>query len=127
MILSLVLLTGCATSHVATKIGQNIGDSFANSAATGLVSADKIKTSWPYISGLLRGLAAGDFERTVPLGVQELMEALDDTCANPELSVAEKGSLVGMVVRLEYEGGKFFWDKYGVSLYKWFRIFLTGT
>jgi hypothetical protein len=120
------LLSGCATSHVATKMGENIADSFANSAAIGLVSADKIKASWPYTSGLLKGLAAGDYKRQVPYGVQEIISALDAACMEPELSNEDKGSLIGLVVRLEYEGGKFFWEKYGVSLWKWFKIFLTG-
>ena len=129
LVISLIiigLLAGCATSHVATKIGENIADSFANSAASGLASADKIKTSWPYISGLLKGLAAGDYERQVPYEVQEVIEGLDTICAQATVTTEEKGSLVGMVVRLEYQGGKFFWEKYGVSLWKWFKIFLTG-
>jgi hypothetical protein len=120
------MLGGCATSHVATKMGENIADSFANSAAIGLVSADKIKASWPYTSGLLKGLAAGDYDREVPYSVQEIMDSLDTICAQETVTPEEKGTLIGLVVRLEYQGGKFFWEKYGVSLWKWFKIFLTG-
>jgi hypothetical protein len=126
LVLVILLLSGCASSHIATKVGDNISDSFSNSAAIGLVSADKIKSSWPYISGLIKGVCAGDFEREVPYVVQEIMGELDALCMKNDLSQEDKGSLVGLVVRLEYQGSKYFWEKYGVSLYKWFKMFTTG-
>jgi hypothetical protein len=122
----LLLLSGCATSHVATKIGENIADSFANSAKIGIVSADKIARDWPYISGLLKGTAGGDYERKVPFEVQEIIDNLDDLCGKITLTLEDKGQLIGLVVRLEAKAARFYWDEYGVSLYKWFKIFMTG-
>ena len=124
--LLIAALTGCATSHVATKIGENIADSFANSAKIGIVSADKIAHDWPYISGLLKGTAGGDYERKVPFEVQEIIDNLDDLCGKITLTMEDKGQLIGLVVRLEAKAAKFYWDEYGVSLYKWFKVFLTG-
>lgn len=126
LVLLSVLISGCATSHVATKIGQNIADSFENSAKLGLVSADKIITSWPYVSGLLRGVASSDFERKVPYEVQETMQELDEIVAQSTHTNEDKGKLIGGVVRLEAKGAKFYWEEYGISLYKWFKVFISG-
>lgn len=124
--LLLLFLSGCATSHVTTKIGENIADSFAASAKIGLVSADKIKADWPYISGLLKGAASGDYERKIPFEVRETIAALDTICTKATVTPEEKGRLIGLVVRLEAKAARLYWDEYGVSLYKWFKVFLTG-
>jgi hypothetical protein len=111
---------------VATKIGGNVADSFANSAKIGLASADKVKEHWPYVSGLIKGVSSSDYKRKVPYYIQETIDELDTLCAQPTITNEDKGRLIGPVVRLEYVGGKFYWDEYGVSLYKWFKVFLTG-
>ena len=125
-LLLMFILSGCATSHVATKIGENIADSYATSAKLGLASADKIHDNWPYVSGLIKGVSASDYTRKVPFYIQETIAELDALCAKESISNEEKGALIGLTVRLEYLGGKFYWDEYGVSLYKWFKVFLTG-
>ncbi len=122
-----LILSNCATSYVATKIGQNIGESFEKSAALGKVSGDKIYTNWPYISGLIKGLAGAEYEREVPQIIQEVIDDLDELCVGEKpVTLEDKGKLIGLTVRLEYLGGKFFYEKYGVSLVKWFQVFIAG-
>ena len=121
------ILSSCATSHVATKIGQNIGESFSKATAIGVPVAQNIKKDWPYISGQLKGITAGDYERIVPYEVQETIDELDQlSLKEGELTMEYSGKYMGLVVRLEYLGAKFFWEKYGISLYKWFKVFITG-
>lgn len=122
-----LILSSCATSHVATKIGQNIGESYEKSATLGKVSGKKIYDNWPYISGLIKGIAGADYEREVPQIIQEVVDELDTICvAEKEPTLESEGKLIGLTVRLEYLGGKFYWEKYGVSLTKWFKVFLLG-
>lgn len=123
----LLLLSGCATSYTATKVGQNIGESFSKATAVGVPVAQNIKKDWPYVSGQIKGITAGDYERIVPYEVQETIDELDQLSLKEEpLTMEDSGKYMGLVVRLEYLGAKFFWEKYGISLYKWFKVFVAG-
>jgi len=116
IILLILTLTGCASTQVATRIGDKVGGSFRSSAATGLSSADSIK-SWPYVSGQIRGIYADNYNLEVPLVMQGIIAKLDELAIKETLTDQEKGMVIGYYVRLEALAAEFGWNKYGVSIY----------
>lgn len=122
--LSLLALTSCATSRIATSIGDDIGRSFQCAAAKGEISAEQSIKAWPYVSGLIRGLLAEDYEFKVSLSAQNVMDSLDELSLQDELSGEDKGRIIGLYVRLEYLAMREFWDRYGISIYGAVKSFL---
>ena len=125
-LISLVaLLTGCVSSRIATHIGTRIGTGYQTSAQDGLAAADSIK-SWPYVSGLIRGIYAKDYDTELPVKVQNIITALDNLAAKKELTDQDKGEVIGYYVRLEALAAEFGWNKYGVNIYGLIIKYLGG-
>lgn len=115
-----MMTTGCATVKLATSGGSAVGSSFIESATKGGPVADESIAAWPYASGLIKGLLAANFEFTLPVVALDIMEELDiiaEKALTEELTMEEKGYVIGCFVRLEHIGTKVGWDKYGVSLW----------
>ena len=121
----MLVLTGCASSRVATSIGEDIGYSFQKAAAKGEVSAEQSIKAWPYVSGLVRGLLAEDYEYKVPISAQNIMDNLDALAQQGVLSSEDKGMVIGSYVRLEYIAATELWNKYGISIWGAVKTFLA--
>ena len=72
-----VMLCGCASTKMATSIGIDVGISFQKAAVKGEISAEQTIKAWPYVSGLIRGLLAEDYDFKVSNSAQFLMDELD--------------------------------------------------
>lgn len=116
LLISALFLTGCATTKIATDIGVIIGSSFQESAAKGEISAEQSIKAWPYVSGVIQGLLAENFDLEMPKLLTGIMKELDILATKESLTPKEKGYVIGYYVRLEKLGAEFGWDKYGVNL-----------
>lgn len=123
ILLTIFLLTGCATTRVATDIGVNIGNSFQESFAKGSVSADESIKAWPYISGQIKGIMASNYVE-FPVIAQDIINRLDTLARKKTLSDEEKGFVIGSYVRLEQVAIDYAWEKYGVSLFTLFKKYM---
>jgi hypothetical protein len=121
----MLILTGCASSRIATSIGEDIGYSFKKAAAKGEVSAEQSIKAWPYVSGLVRGLLAEDYEYKVPMSAQNIMDNLDAIAQQDVLTSEDKGRVIGSYVRLEYIAATELWNKYGISIWGAVKTFLA--
>ncbi len=124
-LLVLLFLSGCVTSRLATSIGEDIGYSFQKASAKGEISAEQSIKAWPYISGLVRGILAEDYDYKVSSSIQHVMDVLDEIAQQDVLSSEDKGKVIGSYVRLEYMFGKELWDKYGISFVGAVKTFLA--
>lgn len=124
-VLALLLLTGCATSRVATSIGEDIGYSFKKAAAKGEIAADESIKAWPYVSGLIRGTLGEDYDYKVSPSIQAIVDNLDELALQDKLSDEDKGRVIGNYVRLEYFAIAEMWDRYGISIWKAVKTFLA--
>jgi hypothetical protein len=116
LILFAFAFMGCAASQVTTSIGVNIGESYQEAAANGTVSAEQSIKAWPYISGLLRGLMASEYELNLPRLVTEIVDELDRIADKEVLTDKDKGFVIGSFVRLESVAIQYSLDRYGVSI-----------
>ena len=122
-----ICLVGCASSHIATDIGDKIGDSYTKTAKVGIPTAEEIVKAWPYVSGLIKGLLAEDFDYHVTQSLKFTIEKLDALVSKKEpLTDEERGLIVGYTVRLETLAGKEFWDRYGSGLFNKIKIMSGG-
>lgn len=112
----LIMAPGCATTKLATMVGSKIAESYQEAALAGTVSADKSISAWPYISGLIRGIFADHYDLDVPLSAQRVINELDGLAAQEELSVEDKGKVIGYFCRLEAMAVQEGWDRYGASI-----------
>ena len=62
-----VICSGCATTKLATLAGAKIAENYQEAAAMGAVTAEQSIDDWPYISGLIKGIFAGDYELDMPI------------------------------------------------------------
>ncbi len=124
-VLVLLLLSGCATSRVATSIGEDVGYSFSKAAAKGEVAADESIKAWPYVSGLIRGTLGEDYDHKVSPSIQAIVDNLDELAQQDTLSEEDKGRVIGNYVRLEYFAIAELWDRYGISIWKAVKTFLA--
>ena len=124
-LLVLLLLSGCASSRVATSIGEDIGYSFKKAAAKGEIAAEDSIKAWPYVSGLIRGTLGEDYDYKVSPSIQAIIENLDELSQQDSLSDEDKGRVIGGYVRLEYFAVREMWDRYGISIWKAVKTFLT--
>lgn len=124
LLISILFLFGCAGAHVATGIGENMGKSFQKSYDKGIPSAEQIVAAWPYVSGLIKGLLAEDYDFKMPPTVRNTIRALDSLAEKESLTDEEKGLIVGFAVRLEFLAGKEIYARYGASIYGLIKSFL---
>jgi len=117
-VLITLMLVGCTSTRIATNIGARVGDSFRGSSARGLESASEIKSCWPYVSGLIRGLYADNYDIEVPVVAKNIITQLDALAAKEKLTDDEKGKIIGYYVRLEALALELGWSKYGVNIYQ---------
>lgn len=82
----------------------------------GAVTADQSIDDWPYISGLIKGIFAGDYELDMPVSAQRIIDALDKLSAQETLSLEDKGKVIGYFCRLEAMAVQEGWDRYGASI-----------
>lgn len=116
IIIMLLMITGCATSKVATTLGVDIGQSFQEAALQGTVSAEQSIMAWPYISGLIQGVLADNYSYEVPPIIINIIDKLDAIAVQPSLSEVDKGIIIGSFVRLEALAIAHSWDRYGVNI-----------
>jgi len=109
-------LTGCATVKLTTDIGGLIGTSYKISADKGIISAEQSIKAWPYVSGVLKGLLAGDYALIIPPIATQIISNLDSLAGKENLTTEEKGYVIGSYVRLEAIAIQDNWDRYGVSI-----------
>ena len=124
VILVLLLLTGCASTRVATSIGEDIGYSFRKAADKGEIAAKDSIKAWPYVSGLVRGALGEEFEYKVPMSAQNTMDTLDELSMKEVLTVEDSGTVIGSYLRLEYIAVVEGWNKYGISIWKAVKMYL---
>jgi len=109
-------MLGCGTSRIATRVGSGIGKSYTESAMTGTSSAEQSIKAWPYISGLIRGVLAGNYDLDVPTSAKCIIDTLDALAEKEELTVQDKGIIIGSFCRLEETAIREGWDRYGASI-----------
>ena len=110
MALALAVLSGCATSKLATDIGVNIGDSYVESAEKGTVGAEQSIKAWPYIHGLLKGVMASNYNFEMPVIAQEIIADLNKLAEKEMLTNEDKGFVIGSFCRLEAIALEYSWD-----------------
>ena len=81
--------------RLATSIGEDIGYLFQKAAAKGEISAEQSIKAWPYVSGLVRGMLAEDYDFKVPMSAQNIMDNLDALAQQDVLSSEDKGMVIG--------------------------------
>jgi hypothetical protein len=112
-IITLIFLAGCAFAPLSSRVGMKTADQYQEAYDIGTPSADKIKDSWPYVSGLIKASFGEDYKLKLSVSLQNTVETLDVLCLKKKLTDEEKGQIIGAVNRLEFLAGKEFWDKYG--------------
>lgn len=112
----LIICSGCATTKLATEAGTRIATSYQEAAASGTVTAEQSISSWPYISGLIKGLFAGNYDLDMPAAAKNIIDALDALSEQETLSTEDKGKVIGYFCRLEAMAIQEGWDRYGVSI-----------
>ena len=111
-----LLSPGCATTKLATRAGSKIAENYQEAAAMGAVTAEQSIDDWPYISGLIKGIFAGDYELDMPISAQRIIDALDKLALQETLSLEDKGRVIGYFCRLEAMAIQEGWDRYGASI-----------
>jgi hypothetical protein len=119
-ILFLIILafcvSGCAASKVTTDVGVKIGQTFQDSAAKGMVSAEKSIKAWPYVSGLIKGLISANYELEMSSIENKIIIRLDELAKKKKLTDEDKGFIIGSFCRLEKLAIEHSRDKYGASI-----------
>lgn len=114
------LMTGCGLTKAATVSGEKISKTFVEQAEIGTQAADESASSWPYVSGLIKGIFADNYELDMPMQAKNIIKKLDELAAKKEsgetLTTEEKGFILGSYLRLEEIATKEAWDRYGTSL-----------
>jgi hypothetical protein len=124
LVLSLVL-SGCITSKLTTRIGIEIGKGFLASRDLGVPELKKLIKAWPYVAGQIKAIPHYDEE--VPGAAQSVIDKLDVLALKQEgLTDEECGGLSVDFVLIEYYAGQFGWDKYGVTITQWAKTALSG-
>ena len=118
VILLIGMVSGCATTQVATNIGVDVGAGFQAAAAKGEVSADQSIKAWPFISGEVKGVLADNYPVETPIIAQNIITKLDVLAAKDTLTNEEKGFVIGSFVRLEAVAIQQGWTRYGVNIYQ---------
>jgi predicted ABC-type sugar transport system permease subunit len=123
VLVCVVMMYGCATSTVATHMGKGIGKSYAAAKEEGVPTGEQILSAWPYISGLIKGLAGDDYKTKIVPASLDVIKELDELASKTITTVEEKGKAVGLAVRLEYLAGKYFKDAFGINLFDLIKSF----
>lgn len=97
IIVLVAILTGCATTKLATRAGSKIAENYQEAAAMGSVTAEQSIDDWPYISGLIKGIFADNYELDMPISAQHIIDALDKLAAQETLSLEDKGMVITMI------------------------------
>ena len=103
-----------------------IGDSYQKAAAMGTISAEQSIVAWPYISGQLKGLMAGNYDMEMPPMITNIIDKLDELAKRDSLTTEEKGFIIGSFVRLEAVALADGWDRYGVSIINMVKGIIGG-
>ena len=123
---TVVIFSGCVSSNVVTDMGATIAKHYDKALAKGIPTAEQIVKAWPYVSGLVRGCMGEEYEFRMPPSVTWAIDELDALCAKTELTTQDKGTIVGLAVRVEYLAGKAFWDKYGDTILGKLKMIAMG-
>lgn len=116
LIFCMVLFTGCAFAPLSSRIGEQTEGMYQKSYDRGVPAAEKIVKVWPFVSGLIKGTFAEDYELTLTVQFQRTVKELDELATRETLSTEDKGKVIGAVNRLEYLAGKEFQDRYGATI-----------
>ena len=126
VVISIVLLYGCASSQVASRMGVEVGNGFSKSYQDGTVNIDAHIKAWPYVSGLIKGIYANNYDTEVPKIAQDIISNLDKLADKETLTDYEKGVVRGYFVRLEAIAIEQGWNRYGVNIYNMIRTSMSG-
>lgn len=122
-VMMIVLIQGCVSSKLATRISVEIGKGFLSSRDLGVVELRKLVKSWPYVSGQIKAIP--HYNEEVPGAAQNVIKELDSIAnKTEELTEEECGKLSTNFILIEYYAGKFAWDEYGVTITQWARTAL---
>jgi len=127
LVLIVILLMGCASAKVITRIDSNIAEAWSEANAIGIPAAEEIIVAWPTISGMVEGIYGSDFRMKLAPDVQATMADMDTLCFKYFSSIPliltdplvrkDAGKILGLTARLEYLAGREFKDRYGVTIY----------
>jgi hypothetical protein len=112
----ILFFSGCAFAPLSSRMGEQTGKMYQKAYDRGMPSAEQIKKSWPFISGLIKGTYGVDFELALTVDLQRTIKALDELALKETLRDEDKGRIIGSVNRLEYLAGREFYDKYGTTI-----------
>jgi hypothetical protein len=119
-----LMLSGCATSYVATKMGVNIGKMFLKSRDLGVPELKKLVRAWPYVAGQIKAIP--HYNEEVPAAAQTVVAALDGLAQKSDDVITDEdcGKISTDFVLIEYYAAQFGWDKYGVDIVSWAKTAL---
>ena len=117
LLLVSIITMGCAVSSLSTSFGSKISESYKETMERGVPSAKQIIQAWPFISGQIKGLVHEDYKTVLPPVYTSIVTDLDDLVAKPDKTMEDEGKILGLTVRLEVVGGKYFVEHYGTGLF----------
>jgi hypothetical protein len=110
------MFAGCAFAPLSSRIGDRTEGQYQKAYDLGVPAAEKIIKVWPYVSGLIKGTFAENYELELTVQFQRTVRALDELADKKELTDEDKGKVIGNVNRLEYLAGKEFQERYGATI-----------
>lgn len=124
VIAACLMLMGCGASRLSTRIAVQVGDGFIKTANIGIPEMKKIIVAWPYISGQIASIPHP--EDNINGQAKKVIEELDALSLKTEWTARECGQISTDLVLIEYYAAQFGWDRYGVTITKWFKALMGG-
>jgi hypothetical protein len=121
---SVLLLFGCTTSKLTTRIGIQVGKGFLASRDLGVPELKKLVKAWPYVAGQIKAIP--HYKEEVPGAAQNVISELDKLAKKTDDNITDSdcGTVATNFVLIEYYAVQFGWDKYGVTITKWAKAAL---
>jgi len=118
------LVMGCGASRLSTRIAIQVGDGFIKTSSLGIPEMKKVIVAWPYISGQIASMPHP--EDNISGQAAKVITELDKFSAQKEWTDKECGQISTDLVLIEYYAAQFGWDRYGVTITKWFKALMGG-
>jgi len=113
-----LLFSGCATSKNTTGTNVKIGTTYIEAVTEGIITAEQSIAAWPYISGRIKGLLAANYNMNMQPFFIQIVNKLDALAIKQELTLEEKGFVIGSFTRLEKLAFKHSWGQYWILILK---------
>jgi len=111
-----LLFSGCATPKITTNV--KIGTTYIEAVTEGIITAEQSIAAWPYISGRIKGLLAANYNMNMQPFFIQIVNKLDALAIKQELTLEEKGFVIGSFTRLEKLAFKHSWGQYWILILK---------